>query len=132
MRGQSAAVAPPSGARFMVVFGAVVVVLIGLYFLFMAVDSLGLADQEGTATVLGKEFREASTTYQTQKVGDRMLTVPQVTPPMYILKLNIAGRKTEGPVDKSLYDAVVAGDRVRVVYQKRRILGQVQIVSVTR
>ncbi len=122
----------PKPNRFIIIFGAVVVVGVALYFAFMLIDGAGLADQEGTAVVRGKEYREAGTTYTTQKIGDRMQTVPQSTAEMYLLSLEVDGAQTEAAVDKKLYEDLQPGDRVKIMYQKRRILGSLQILEVTR
>jgi len=122
----------PKPNRFIVWFGVVVVVGVVLYFLFMLVDGTGLANQEGAATVQGKEYREAGTTYATQRIGNRTQTIPQTTAEMYILYLEINGTQTWGAVDKKLYEGVRMGDRVKVVYQQRRITGNLQVLEVTR
>jgi hypothetical protein len=97
----------------------------------MAVDGTGLQNETGSATMLDKEYRPPGTTYVTQKIGNRTQTLPQTTPGMYVLKLDLGGQQTECAVDKSLYDAVDSEDRVSVVYQKRRITGGLQVVRVT-
>ncbi len=114
------------------VFGAVVLVGVILYYAFMAFDGMGLADHQVTATVLDKKHRGAANTYSTQIVGNRTLVVPQATPEMYVLSLDVNGIPSEILVDKMLYDAVGPKDRVRVTYQRRRFTGAVQVVTVTR
>ncbi len=116
----------------MYVFGVVILLGVGLYFLFMAVDGQAIGNTRGTATVVDKEYREAGRTYTTQIVGGQTRTIPRVTPEMYILKLEINGRKTEAAVAKSIYDAVNKGDKVQVVYRRRRITGALQVVDVLR
>lgn len=116
----------------MYVFGGVILVGVALYFLFMAVDGQALGNTKGTARVVDKEYREAGRTYTTEIIGGQTRTIPRVTPEMYILKLEIDGRQTEAPVAKSLYDAVNKGDKVQVVYRRRRITGALQVTDVIR
>ncbi len=122
----------PSSANFMYIFGAIILVCVGIYFLFMAVDGLGLSDQRGTAKVIAKGYRQAGKTYITQIVANRPVVLPQVTPEMYILQLDIGGSRTEAAVDKDLYEAINPEDQVQVIYQKRRILGKIQVLKVSR
>jgi len=116
----------------MYIFGAVVLVCVVGWYSFNAIDSIGLQNQTGTAKVVAKEHRDARQTYTTDIIGGKARTVPRTTPEMYFLRLAIAGRETMGAVDKSLYNAVNPQDEVRVTYQRRRITGGLQIVSVTR
>lgn len=119
-------------ANFMYIFGAIILVCVAIYFLFLAIDSLGLQEQKGTAKVTGKGYRQAGKTYITQIVANRPVVLPQVKPEMYILQLDIGGSKTECAVDKSLYEVINPEDQVQVIYQKRRILGKIQVLKVTR
>jgi hypothetical protein len=128
----ASSVLPPASANFMYIVGAVVLVCVAFYFLFMAVDGWGLADRKGTARILAKGYKEAGKTYITQIVAGRPVVLPQAKPEMYLLKLDIDGKETECVVEKSLYDAVNPEDEIQVVYQKRRILGSLQVVKVTR
>jgi hypothetical protein len=97
----------------------------------MAIDGMGLADQQSTATVLDKIRHGAGRAYSTQVVGNRTLVVPQTTGEMLILSIDLDGVRSEASVDRALYDAVGSKDRVCVTYQRRRITGAVQVVAVT-
>jgi hypothetical protein len=116
----------------MYIAGIVILICVGLYFLFMAVDGLGLEVQTGTAKVLGLEYREAGKTYTTEIINNRPYVRPQARPEMYLLKLDINGRETAGAVPRALYEAVQPGDQVRVTYQRRRITGLLQVLEVSR
>ncbi len=121
----------PKSSQFMLIFGTIILLGVGLYFVFMGFDSLGLKKQEDTALVIGKSYHKAGKTYTTKRVGDRMLTIPRILPGKYILQLKIGNIETECPVDKDLYNSVNIEDIVCVVYKKSRILGSLQIVNVT-
>lgn len=132
MTGPTPTYAQPKPSRFIILFGAAVLIGVASYYLFMLIDGAGLPDIEGTAIVHGKEYREAGTTYTTQKIGDRMQTIPQSTAEMYVLSLEIEGVKTEAAVDKKLYEEIQMGEQVKVIYQRRRLLGSLQVLKVTR
>jgi len=116
----------------MEIAGIVILIFIGLWGLFLAVDGLGLTMQQGMATVLGHEHRDMVKGGRMDVIARQPMVVPYTTPEKYILKLEINGRQTEGTVSKSLFDAVQPGDRVQVTFQKRRLTGRVQILDVTR
>lgn len=122
----------PAGNRFFVVLGGLVLAGVVLYYAFMAVDGLGLADQQAQGTVLGKEHRPPGRTYSTQIVGNRTLVVPQTTADAYVLRLDIRGREAGALVDKDTYDAVAPNSQVTVTYQRRRLTGAIQVVAVAR
>lgn len=113
-----------------VVMGGIIVAAVAIYFLFMAIDGLGLEDHQASAVITGKEYRGAKQTYRTELVGGVTRAIPQAVPEMYIVKLRIADRETESPVAKTLYDELREGDQVKVVYQQRRITGALQVKNV--
>jgi len=117
---------------FMPVLGAIILVLVAIYFLFQAVDGMGLASQSGRAAVVGKEYRPAGQTYTREVVGNQTLNVPKTTPEMHILELDLDGRRVQGTTDRALYESISAGDQVQVTYQQRRITGALQVVRVSR
>jgi hypothetical protein len=118
--------------RFIYIFSIAVLVAVGIYYLYMAVDGLALQEQSGAGKVVGKDYRPPGRTYVTQVIAGRTTTLPQVTPEVYILKLDIGGKSTEYPVAKEFYNATNSGDQVRVSYKQRRITGALQVVSVSR
>jgi hypothetical protein len=121
----------PQGNRFMVIFGAVIVAGVALYFAFMVLDGVGLESHEGEARVTGKEYRESGTTYTTQVIGGTARSIPHTTGEMYILALEVDGKETQAPVTKELYSTVRTGDRLQVTYQQRRLTGALQVVDVS-
>jgi len=122
----------PKPVNFMAVLGGIILAGVAVYAVFMGVNSFGLEDQKGSAVILEKGYREAGKTYTTQKIGNRMMTVPQITPEAYILKMEIDGKKTEFPTTKAVYDATDTDDRISVTYVRKRITGSLQIVDVKR
>jgi len=120
----------PSSSNFMYLFGAIILVCVAIYFLLLAIDSLGLEEKKTQAKVSSKGYKQAGKTYITQIVANRPIVLPQVKPEMYILEVEIQGRKIECVVDKSLFDRIEVGEEVQVLYQKRRILGKIQVIQV--
>lgn len=118
--------------NLMVYLGGIILAGFVIYFCFWAMNNLGLPEQSGTATVIGKAFHPAGKTYTTQKVGDRMLTVPQSTAEMYILALRIDEKETAFAAPKAIYDGLSDGARVNVIFKRKRLTGGLQVVSVTR
>ena len=114
------------------IVGAVILGLVALYFLFMAVDGAGLATQTAEAEVVGKEHRPPGRTYTRQVINKQTYTVPQDTPEMFVLALDMDGQRAEGVTDRALYERVESGDRVQVSYQRRRLTGAISVVSVSR
>lgn len=118
--------------NIMVYLGGLILVGFVIYFCFWAINNLGLSEQSGTATVIGKAFHPAGTTYTTQKVGDRMLTIPQSTAEMYLLALRIDEKETAFAAPKEIYDRLNDGARVQVIFKRKRITGGLQVISVSR
>jgi len=123
--------ATPKPTNFMLYIGGLMIAGVLVYFSFTAVNTLGLKEQAAKARVISKGYQKAGKTYTTQKVGNRMLTVPQFTPEMYLLELEVENRATACAVGKTTYDRVSAGDQVSVMYRRKRITGGIQISSVS-
>jgi len=122
----------PQPVNFMAVLGGIILAGVAIYAAFMGVNSFGLPEQQGSAVILEKGYRAAGKTYTTQKIGNRMMTLPQITPEAYILKMEIDGKKVEFPTTKAIYDATDTNDRISVTYIRKRITGSLQIVDVKR
>src|SRR5258705_9181298 len=120
------------GARVMYVLGPVILLLVGGWYAFSAVDSMGLAATEGSGLVTGKQHRPPSKTYTTTVINNRTMTVPHVTPEAFVLTLTVAGDTAQGMADRDLYERVQVGDRVSVTYERRRVTGRMQVVKVSR
>ena len=120
----------PQPTNYMAVLGGIILAGVAIYAVFMGINSFGLPEKQGIAVITEKGYREAGKTYTTQKIGNQMLTVPQNTPEMYILKGKIDGKDIEFPTSKALYKATDIGDKISVTYIQKRITGSLQIVDV--
>jgi hypothetical protein len=116
----------------MYVIGAAVLVGVGLWFGLAAVDRVGLEQRPGLAVVLEKSYRKPGQTYTQQIINNRAYTVTQSTPEVYVLTLEFLGARVNAAAGRDTYEAVQAGDTVRVAYQQGRISQRVQVVSVRR
>lgn len=117
-------------ARFMILFGAFILLAIIVYYGFMAINTLGLEDHSAFARVVEKEYRKEGKTYTTQVIGGRSLIRSQDTPEMYIVHLDLNGEIISGPVGQKLYKVLRVGDEVEVIYRQRRITGSRHFVEI--
>ena len=83
------------------------------------------------ASVVGKEYREAGTSYTTQVIGGQTRQVPHATAEAFVLDLDVDGDQAQAAVDRSLYEAVKSGDRVQIEFTRRRISGMIVVGRVT-
>jgi hypothetical protein len=128
----SAGPAVPRSVTGMYVAGALILVLVGLWFAFQAADGLWLETRQASAVVVGKTYREPGQTYTTTMINKQAHVVPHSTPGAYLLDLELLGKTTQGQADRELYEGVSAGDRVKVEYRRRRLTGAIAVVAVRR
>ena len=119
-------------ARVMYVLGPIILLSVGGWYGFAALDSLGLESRTGSALVTAKKHLPPSTTYTTTVINKRTMTIPHTTPEAFVLTLTVAGDTTEGTADREVYERIGVGDQVMVTYQRRRITGGVQVVKLSR
>lgn len=119
----------PSG-NIMYIVGIVVIAAVALYTAFMGIDGWGLAEEDGSARVTGKEYIEAGSTYMTQVIGGRSFVTSQDRPELWVIELELDGEPTAAAVERAVYESLSVGDEVRVTYSKRRLTGALQVLSV--
>ena len=90
--------------NFMVILGAVIIVIVIGWFVFRAIDSLSLESFKATAIVEGKEFRPAGTTLMPQNASGTTHYTHQVTSENYLLKLLINNKTIYASVPKEKYE----------------------------
>jgi hypothetical protein len=112
--------------------GGVILMVVLAYYVFTGIDSFGLADQNTRATVLGKRYQEAGTTYVTQTINNRPQVIPRTTPGVHLLQLQIEEKRVEAPVSKELFEMVSKSDAVQATYQRTRLTQSVQVINVKR
>ena len=117
--------------NIMVYVGGLIICVLIVYFSFAAVNSLGLEEQTAIAIVTGKGYHAAGKTYTTQKIGNRMMTIPHTTPEAYYLWLDIDGKKASYVVSNLEYNLIESGDQFMVTYTRKRITGGIKVVAIT-
>jgi hypothetical protein len=118
--------------RLVYIFPAVALAAVALYYLYGAVDRLGLETQQAEARVTGKQFASGSTTYNTRIAGGRAWSQATENPDAYIVALEVEGEATGGAVDSQMYESLSEGDRVQVQFQRTRFSRQILITNVRR
>jgi hypothetical protein len=126
------AVTAAKRTKTMAMLGAFILVAVALYYAFMAYDGMGLETRSASAQVVGKDHRPAARTYSRQIINGQSLNVPMMTPEMFVLELDLAGRRVSGTTDRGLFEGIATGETVHVTYQQRRLTGALQVVSVSR
>jgi hypothetical protein len=111
---------------------AVLVVGFGLYYLYGAIDRLGLPLQQADAVVTGKTFTPGGTTYNTNVVAGRAWTQANELPDNYAVSLLVDKEPTVALVTKQKYDALSANDRVRVKLRRTRLSGRLEVVELNK
>lgn len=123
----------PTGARnAMYLVGVLTMVGVALYLGFTAVNGWGLSEKGGRASVVAKERVDPGSTYATRIIGGQRVVTRQETPELYVLELEMNGRRTPAAVAPGLFESVEVGDEVAVTYEERRITGALRVLSVER
>jgi hypothetical protein len=123
---------PSTANRLVYVFPAVAFTAALLYYLYGAVDRLGLETHQAEARVTAKQVVPGTTTYNTRIAGGRAWTQATENPELRVIVLEVAGEPTGGAVDLATYDALKEGDLVRVSYQRTRLSNQLVVTDVRR
>ncbi len=108
-----------------VILGAVLV-----YYLYGAIDKVGLETHTADAIVTSKTHTQGSTNFVTRIAGDRAWTQAQQQPDFYVISLTVEGEPTVALVLKDKFDRLNEGDQVRVTIRHTRISGKLQVVDV--
>lgn len=110
-----------------IILGAVI-----LYYLYGAIDGLGLEVRSADAVVTAKQSTPGSTTYWTNIAGGRAWTQSQQNPDMYAVSLTVAGEPTVGLVSKDMFQSLNDNDRVRVKLRRTRISHRLEVIEISR
>jgi hypothetical protein len=122
----------PGSAAFMYWVGILAILGIALYFAFMAADTMGVATQEATGTVIAKEFVPAGMTYTTQVVDGRSYVRAHETQDRYVVELTVDDRQAFAVVDPLVYHEIEAGDRLPLRFRETRLTGRLEVVELKR
>jgi hypothetical protein len=123
---------PESPNPFVYALPAVLLVGVVLYFLFGAVDRMGLETYQAEARITDKQFAAGSTTYNTNVVNGRNFTQAYQNPDVYMVTFELDGVPSGGLVDEQLYESLQPGERVHVQFRRTRLTGRVLVTHVSR
>jgi len=110
-----------------VILGAVLI-----YYLYGAIDKVGLETQSINAIVTAKTHTPGSTTYVNRIAAGRSWTQAQQQQDFYAVSLNIEGEATVALVTKEKFDRLQENDRVHVTVRRTRISGKLEVVDVNQ
>lgn len=116
----------------MYALGLLVLAGVAVYFLFLAVNTVGLSEDASEATVVDKRYLAPGQTYRTEIIGGRSYVRPQATPDMYLLELDLGDDRAHAAVSPELYESIQIGDPVLATVQRRRLTGVIQVTEVRR
>lgn len=107
-----------------VILGAAIV-----YFLYYAINKVGLETRTADALVTAKDHTPGSTTYVSRQAGGQTHTQAQQQPDFYAVSLKIENEPTVALVTQERFDRLQKNDRVRVNYRRTRITGKIEVVD---
>jgi hypothetical protein len=123
---------PFSANPFAYIFPAIAFAAVAVYYMYGAIDRIGLDTHAAEARVTGKQYAPGSTTYNTNVVAGRAWTQSQQNPDNYVVTLEVEGETTAGLVTKEMYESLKTDDRVHVHVRRTRISKQLQVTDVSR
>ena len=124
---------PDNGPSALVyAFPAMALAAVLAYFLYGAVDRLGLENRRAEARVTGKQVARGSTTYNTNVVAGRAWTQASKNSDAYVIGLEVDGQAAGGAVTPQLSESLRAGDLVRIEFQRTRFSKQIVVIDVRR
>jgi hypothetical protein len=104
-----------------------------VYYLYGALDRIGLETYEIDGRITTKQFAQGSTTYHTNTVAGRTWSQASQNPDAYMVGLELAdGALTGGLVSEQIYESLQPGERVRVKYQRTRFSNKLMVTEVSR
>jgi hypothetical protein len=113
-------------SRFMVWFGGAVLVGLGLWFAFHALDTFGLPYHTTQGVIVGKHHRPMSK----QHIRSGNSTHVSITPEAWLAEIEVDGRRGWWPVDAFRFGKMTEGDSVWAEYGLHRITSGVRFYKV--
>jgi hypothetical protein len=114
---------------FAFAFMALLLVGVGLYYAWGAVDRIGLTTQAVRAQVTGKQLNPSRETYRTTVAAGRAFTQSDRPPDAYVLILRIGNEVAGLAVDPAQYEAVRVGQSVDAVIHRTRLGRRLEIIE---
>jgi hypothetical protein len=111
---------------------AIILAAVALYYLYGAIDRLGLESQTLDAVVTAKQVAPGTTTSWTNIAGGRAWMQSQQNPESYVLSLAVGPVQTIGLVAQPLFDSLRTGDHVRATIRRTRLSHNLEVIEVSR
>ena len=122
----------PGPSPLVYLFPALALLAVVAYFVYGAIDRLGLESHTAEARVTGKQFTPGSTTYTTEVIAGRTMTKANRNPDAYVVELDVGGEATGGMVSPDLYETLTPGERVHVKVRRTRLSKRMLVTDVHR
>jgi hypothetical protein len=120
-----------SANPFAYIFPLILLIGVGGYYLYGAIDRVGLATQSADAVVTGKQVSAGGTTYNTNIVAGRAWTQAYQQADFYAVTLNLGTEPAVALVTKEAFDSYNAGDSVKVKWHRTRLSGRLEVIDVS-
>lgn len=114
---------------YVYIFPAIIFGAVFLYYLYGAIDRLGLEARTVAATVTGKTFTQGSTTYVNNVAGGRSWVQAQKQSGFYAVSLVIGKEPTVALVSKEKFDILQKNDQVKVKVRRTRISRRIEVIK---
>jgi hypothetical protein len=106
------------------------VVGVGGYYAWGALDTAALPVEERSAVVTGKQVNPAHQTYRTDIVAGRAYTQSHTQGESRVVTLRVGDEDSVGYVDAWQYQQLKAGDTVRVRVHRTRLTRRLEVLEV--
>jgi hypothetical protein len=113
-------------------FIIMVLLLVGVggYYAWGAIDTAGLTVEERKAVVTGKQMNPATQTYRTNIVAGRAWTQSHTQGETRVVTLKVGDEDSVGYVDAWQYQQLKPGDTVQVRVHRTRITRRLEVLEV--
>ena len=118
--------ANPAGFIIMVLL----LVGVGGYYAWGAIDTAGLPTEERSAVVTGKQVNPATQTYRTNIVAGRAWTQSHTQGETRVVTLKVGDEDSVGYVDAWQYQQLKPGDTVQVRVHRTRLTRRLEVLEV--
>lgn len=101
-----------------------------VYFLYYAIDKVGLETRTAEAFVTAKDHTSGTTNYVNRIAGGRSWTQAQQQPDFFAISVTVGNEPTVGLVTEEKFNQLNVNDRVRVTYRRTRVTGKIRVVKI--
>ena len=109
---------------------ALLLVGVGGWYAWGAIDTAALPTEERSAVVTGKQVNPATQTYNTNIVAGRAWTQSHTQGDTRVVTLKVGDEDSVGYVDASHYQRLKAGDTVQVRVHRTRLTRRLEVLEV--